>query len=70
MCPQMLCFLESYIQLVFVEFDVDFLVLLRPNDPRAVNLKMLLMISLKTLSEQNLLVAGISQHAWCAPPIC
>ena len=39
MRPQVLCFLETYVQLVFVEFDVDFLVLLRPYDPRAVNLK-------------------------------
>ena len=39
MPPQVLCFLKTYVQLIFVEFDVDFLVLFRPYDPRAVNLK-------------------------------
>ena len=54
MRPQVLCFLKTYVQLVFVEFDVDFLVLLRPYDPRAVNLRHVDIISLKIFMRRKL----------------
>ena len=50
----MLCVLGPYIQLVFVEFDVDFLVLFRPYDPRAVNLRNVDIISLKIFMRRKL----------------
>ena len=35
-------FVSTHIQLIFVEFYIDFLVLLRPYDPGAINLKKLI----------------------------
>ena len=69
---------KTYIQLIFIKFDVYFLALFWPDDPGAVNLKNSeISLEKKSLSSlvrimkmEILLVADISQRAVCVPQIC